>query len=84
MERMLFDIYKRQSKEERLNKMIDKNVIKMEESERIKTFNRLIEDANRRMDVLENIEQMKTQLEDNPISLKKYNEDDWEKVYNDR
>ena len=84
MERMLFDIYKRQSKDDRLNKMIDKNSIKMDESERIKAFNRLIEDANRRMDVFENIEQMKTQLEDKPVSDKKYKEEDWNEVYKER
>ena len=45
---MEFDVYKRQIKEKEIDKLIEENKIKIEEKERNKTFNRLIEDANRR------------------------------------
>ena len=64
MERMKFDIYKRQIREERINNLIEKNKIKIDEENRIKAFNRLIEDANRRFEVKENLEIRKNKLKD--------------------
>ena len=46
---MRFDIYKRQTQNERIDKMIEDNKIKINEEQRIKTFNRLIEGANGRL-----------------------------------
>ena len=40
LNRMQFDIYKRQLKEERINKLAEKNKVKMDEDERIKAINR--------------------------------------------
>jgi len=84
MRRMLFDIFKRQSKEERLEKLIEKNKVKIDENERIKTFNRLIEDANRRVEAQDQMEEMKMKLEQNNVNSKKYKFEEWEEIYNDR
>ena len=86
MERMKFDIYKRQIKEERVNKLVEQNKIKIEEEERIKAFNRLIEDANRRIEAQENLEQMKNKLEEDLIGppLRKYTPEEWENIYKER
>ena len=46
---MQFDIYKRQIKEERLNDLVEQNKVKINEEQKIKTFNRLIEGANGRL-----------------------------------
>jgi hypothetical protein len=86
MRRMLFDVFKRQTKEERMNKLIDRNIKKIDENERVKTFNRLIEDANRRLEAQEKLEEMKIQLDDNLINSnnKKYKHEEWEEIYEDR
>ena len=87
MERMKFDIYKRQIREERINNLIEKNKIKIDEENRIKAFNRLIEDANRRFEVKENLEIRKNKLKDDVddnIIVKKYNEYEWKEIYNNR
>ena len=41
MQRMTFDNYKRQTKDKRIQKMMDKNKAKLIESKRIRSFNRL-------------------------------------------
>lgn len=85
MRRMLFDVFKRQTKEERMNKLIDKNKIRIDENERIKTFNRLIEDANRRLEAQERIEKMKDNLDNNTtLTNKKYKSEEWEEIYDER
>ena len=86
MERMKFDIYKRQIKEERVNKLVEQNKIKIEEEERIKAFNRLIEDANRRIEAQENLELMKNKLEEDLTKPpeKKYTPEEWENIYKER
>ena len=83
MERMKFDIYKRQIKEERVNKLVEQNKIKIEEEERIKAFNRLIEDANRRIEAQENLELMKNKLEEDLTKPpeKKYTPEEWDNIY---
>ena len=83
MKRMLLDTFIRQSKAERLKNMIEKTKVKMDESERIKAFNRLIEDANRRMEAVDNMENMRKNL-DNKSSLKKYSTQDWNSIYDQR
>ena len=88
LERMQFDIYKRQIKEERLNNLVEQNKVKIEEEERIKAFNRLIEDANRRLKAQINMDELKNQLNDDLISssnfYKKYNDDEWNEIYQKR
>jgi hypothetical protein len=84
MRRMLFDIFKRQTKDDRLNKLIERNKVKIDEGERIKAFNRLIEDANRRLEAQDKMETMKLKLEDNGENKKKYKEQEWDEVYEGR
>ena len=86
MERMKFDIYKRQIRDDRINKLIEQNKMKINEEERIKAFNRLIEDANRRIEAQENLEIMKNKLEDDLINpnTKKYNDIEWKEIYQKR
>ena len=86
LQRMQFDIYKRQFRDERLNKLVEQNKIKIDEDEKIKAFNRLIEDANRRLEAQENLENMKYKLDqditDGPH--KKYNDKEWNEIYKKR
>ena len=86
LNRMQNDIYKRQKKEDIVNRLIEENKIKIDEDERIKTFNRLIIDANRRLEAQENLENMKNKLEED-ITLgpqKKYSDEEWKEIYNIR
>ena len=86
LDRMKFDIYKRQSKDERINKLIEENKKKIDEVERIKTFNRLIEDANRRNEANENLKKKEDNLNHDIISPKnkKYNDNEWNNIYQKR
>ena len=86
LNRMQFDIYKRQLKEEKINKLVERNKVKMDEEERIKAFNRLIIDANRRIEAQENLENMKDKLEEDITSgpQKKYTDQEWKEIYDKR
>ena len=86
LQRMKFDIYKRQIREDRLNQSINQNKVKIDEEERIKTFNHLIEDANKRFEALEKMEKIKQELDEDLTSVehKKYTTKEWNKIYNDR
>ena len=86
MQRMMFDVFKRQTKDERLTNLLEKNKVKINEVERVNTFNRLIEDANRRLEASEKLDSMKNNYlyaENNSqprsVSLSK-----WENIYNER
>ena len=83
---MKFDIYKRQSKDERINKLVEEKKKKIDEVERIKTFNRLIEDANRRNEANENLKKKEDNLKHELISPKnkKYNVNEWNNIYQKR
>ena len=86
LNRMQFDIYKRQSREDRINKIVEQNKVKIDEDERIRAFNRLISDANRRIEAQENMEKIKNKLEED-ISTgnqKKYTDEEWKEIYNKR
>ena len=85
-QRMQFDIYKRQKKEEKLNYLMDQNKVKINENQRIKTFNRLIEDANRRLEAQTNMEDLKIKLEENMFLIPdiKYNYNEWKDIYEKR
>ena len=86
LNRMQFDIYKRQLKEDRINKLVEQNKVKIDEDERIKAFNRLIIDANRRLEAQENLENMKNKLEEDITSgsQKRYSCEEWKEIYNKR
>ena len=88
LERMQFDSLKRNNKNKILNKLIEKNKVKLNEPQREKAFNRLMNDANRRLfekkqkqtiDDIHNI--IKNKDIDND---KKYNEEEWNEIYQKR
>ena len=87
LERMKFDIYRRQIKEKKIDDFVNKNKVKIKEENKLKTFNHLIEDAQRRLKAQSNAENLKLQLSNNLISkdeLKKYNENEWMNIYQQR
>ena len=86
LNRMKFDIFKRQSKEEKINALVEQNKVKIDEDERISAFNRLISDANRRLEAQDNLENMKNKLSEDIINndKKKYNNEVWNEIYNKR
>lgn len=86
LERMKFDIYKRQIKEDRVNLLVEQNKVRLDEAERIQGFNRLIEDANRRIEAQENLELLKNKIDGDLISPsgKKYREEEWIEIYKER
>ena len=87
MERMKFDIYKRQIKEKKLDDFIKNNKVYLKEENKIKTFNHLIEDANRRLKAQINSKILNTQLDNDLISKKeskKYNYNEWDSIYEKR
>ena len=86
LKRMKFDICKRQMKEYKINELIDQNKAKMDEEERIEAFNRLISDANRRLEAQENLENMKNKLSEDLINneKKKYSDEIWNEIYEKR
>ena len=86
LNRMKFDIFKRQSKEEKINALVEQNKAKIDEDERVSTFNRLISDANRRIEAQDNLENMKNKLSEDIINTdkKKYNYEVWNEIYNKR
>jgi hypothetical protein len=86
LKRMKFDICKRQMKEYKINELIEQNKVKMDEEGRIEAFNRLISDANRRLEAQENLENMKNKLSEDLISndKKKYSDEIWNEIYKKR
>jgi hypothetical protein len=85
MQRMMFDVFKRQTKEKRIGNLLDKHKPKINEYSRVNTFNRLIEDANRRLEAAEKMDSMKNNLnsELNPMK-KSVGFKDWDKIYQER
>ena len=87
LERMKFDIYKRQIKEKKIDDFIENNKVKIKEEKKIKTFNHLIEDANRRLKAQINSEILNTELNQDLLKKnghKKYNDDEWDIIYKKR
>ena len=88
-ERMQFDLIKRKNKEKKINEYVEKNKnkYKLNEVERKKAFNRLIDDANRRIimkqEIIEN-EKYLTDYRDLSDNSKKYNQGEWDKIYKRR
>ena len=87
LERMKFDIYKRQIKEQKINDFVNNNKVKIKEEKKIKTFNHLIEDANRRLKAQINSDNLNSQLGSDLTEkkeTKKYNDNEWEIIYQKR
>ena len=83
---MKFDIYQRQIREDRLNQLINQNKVKINEEDRIKNFNHLIEYANKRFEAIERMEKIKQELNNDLTANenKKYTEREWKKLYDKR
>jgi len=83
LDRMLFDLFKRQTKEAKLNTISDKNKPKKNETTIVKTFNRLIDDANRRLEASYNLELIKNIIDTSKSKnkRKKVTENDWNSYY---
>ena len=94
LKRMEFDINNRNIKERKMNEFINKTKLKMKEENKIKSFNRLIEDANRRIEAKKNIilfNEQKIKVEEDNINInniydknKKYNKEEWKEIYKKR
>ena len=86
LKRMKFDICKRQMKEYKINELVEQNKARMDEEGRIEAFNRLISDANRRLEAQENLENMKNKLSEDLINneKKKYSDEIWNEIYKKR
>ena len=86
LRRMHNDIDKRKNMEKIMDKFIEQTKFKIKEPEKIKVFNRLIEDTNRRYESKEKIlkyqekEEPEFELED----IKKYNQKQWDEIYKSR
>lgn len=84
IDRMQFDVFKRENQDHHIASLLEKNKPKIDEDELIKTFNRLIIDANRRIEAQQNIEQMKSLLEEKLNNGKKYKPEEWQYIYHER
>jgi hypothetical protein len=80
MKRMVLDVFIRQTKDNRVNELLEKRKITIDESDKVKTFNRLIEDANRRMEALDNLENLKMSIKE-PLPVKKFSYEQFSDVY---
>ena len=90
LERMIDDINKRGNMENIMDKFIKQSRLKMNEEQKTITFNRLIEDTNRRLERKEKMLQFKEDEEKENIELlkkalnkdnKKYNAKKWSEIY---
>ena len=82
--RMEDDISRRHSKEKILNEIIETKKPKLRENDKLQTFNRLIIDANRRINKYAKIleSQSGEKVKENPGRV--YREKEWEKIYEER
>ena len=83
LSRMQLDIKKRQSKEKNRNKILEKMKPKISEEKRIKCFNRLIRDCNKRNKIKENIENQ-NEFFSSGISPPKISKKKWDIIYENR
>ena len=81
--RMESDIKNRQTKEERRQNLLNKYKPKGKEEDRIKCFNRLISDSNKRNKIKENIERNNNFFSP-VISPKKVTKKKWDMIYENR
>jgi len=85
MDRLTFETFKRHTKEKRIEKLISKNKQRISPEQQNKTFNHLIDDANRRLEARENmIMQKEKQYQDQKAAAKKIRPEDFVKYYETR
>lgn len=93
--RMKFYAVKAQTRNEVVNMLIEKNKPKLNEAEKIKTFNRLIKDSNRRAEAKNRIEMLNTnkkiakEIYDTDISMpirskRKFNKEKFDLEYDEK
>ena len=86
LKRMKFYSLKRKKNQEKINKLIEENKVKINKIEIDKTFNRLINDANRR--IIQKKEEIKNKELEEEINKEnnyiKYNDEEWNKIYEER
>ena len=83
LSRMQSDIKKRQPKEKNRNKILERMKPKLSEEVRIKCFNRLIRDCNKRNKIKENIENQ-NEFFSSGISPPKMSKKKWDIIYENR
>lgn len=85
--RMLFDLFKRQTLTEKIEQLVEFNKKRIKEEKRIRGFNRLIEDANRRLEIKDSLEFKKMKLMEQQCfkpTKKTYKNNEWVKIYHNR
>ena len=84
--RMKFDVFKRQNIEKKMNDLIEKTKNKINENIRVKRFNKLFQDANRRIEAEDNLNNLKMKLDEMEVekNMKKYKQSQWDKIYKER
>ena len=90
LQRMQFESLKRKNQAEKINELVEKSKHKIDEAELKETFNRLVDDANRRFIEKQGINDIDKEKEkDKDMSFKalensnpkKYNEEEWNEIY---
>ncbi len=87
IDRMMFDIFKRQTKENRIDILVTKNRVKIAEEDKVNTFNRLIDDANRRLEANEKMTHLKSHLDrlsSSQETCRRTDSNQWDKIYTER
>ncbi len=87
IDRMMFDIFKRQTKENRIDVLVTKKKVKIAEEDKVNTFNRLIDDANRRLEANEKMTHLKSHLDrlsSSQETCRRIDSNQWDKIYTER
>jgi hypothetical protein len=88
MIRMEKDVERRIKKDETIKTIVKEKQVTLQEEDRVKTFNRLIQDANRRMESAERLKELQDMEEREKKyaenSKKKYENKEWEEIYENR
>jgi competence protein ComGF len=81
LSRMDFDTFKRQTQEDRIKLLVEKNKVMINKSDQIETFNRLIDDSNRRN---ESNGKINNSSNTSRTKSKRYNHEEWSDIYKER
>ena len=70
----------------KMNDLIEKTKNKINENIRVKRFNKLFQDANRRIEAQDNLNNLKIKLDEIEIEkkIKKYKQSQWDNIYKER
>lgn len=77
------DVKQRQEKSEKIKAKIQKFTPKITDNQKIETFNRLIKDANRRIEAHDSKESLINKIS-STSKIKKVSKEEWQKTYNNR